>query len=65
MKAKLIDNKFGEMELIIPDELIRELNWKSGDELKIEVSDVCENTGEHQGIIISNISKNGGLIEDK
>lgn len=59
VQTKLIDNKFGEYELTVPKEALGELGWKIGDDLLIEECDIYyEDTGEHKGIIISNLTKN-------
>ncbi len=50
--------------VILPDELLKELGWKEGDELKFETTDVCEETFEHEGIVVSNITKNKRLNDE-
>ena len=50
--------------VILPDELVQKLGWEEGDELKFETTDVCEETFEHEGIVISNITKNKELNDE-
>jgi len=51
--------------VLLPDELIQKLGWKEGDELRFEFSDVCEDTFEHDGIVVSNLTKHKEKFDDE
>ena len=51
--------------MLLPDELIQKLGWKEGDELRFEFSDVCEDTFEHDGIVVSNLTKHKEKFDDE
>ena len=47
----------GELFVELPQELIDQLNWEVGDEVKWNEVEICEDWGEHKGITLSNKSK--------
>jgi len=47
----------GELLVELPQKLIDQLGWECGDEVEWDKSDICEDWGEHKGLILSNKSK--------
>jgi hypothetical protein len=46
-----------ELFVELPQKLIDQLGWETGDEVEWDESDICEDWGEHKGLILSNKSK--------
>lgn len=49
-KVEIDEN--GDYVILLPDEMLKELNWNIGDELNLEETLVCEENGEFQGIVL-------------
>jgi len=41
----------------IPNELLRQLQWCTEDEIDVTITDICFDWGESQGLILRNLSK--------
>jgi len=48
----------GECFIRIPDELLEVFDWNEGDDILIEDTMMCEEWGEHDGLTLSNLTKN-------
>jgi hypothetical protein len=59
--VKVQETPDGELFVELPQELIDQLGWEVGDEVKWEESEICEDWGEHKGFTLSNKSK---LVRD-
>ena len=55
--VKVQETPDGELFVELPQELIDQLGWEVGDEVKWEEPEVCEDWGERKGLILSNKSK--------
>ena len=51
------DRGVGELCVRLPDELLKKLDWREGDEVEWEETEICEDWGEHKGYTLSNLSK--------
>jgi len=40
-------------------ELMAELGWEPGDEIEVSTAEICEGWGEHMGLTLANLTKNG------
>jgi hypothetical protein len=47
----------GELFIELPQKLIDQLGWEAGDEVEWDESEICEDWGEHKGLILGNKSK--------
>ena len=36
-----------------------ELGWKAGDEIRIDITEICDDNGECNGFVLRNITKDG------
>jgi len=52
------DRGVGEHCIRFPDELMEQLGWEIGDEIKWGETENCKNWGEHKGFTLSNLTKN-------
>ena len=55
--VKVQEAPSGELFVELPQRLIDQLNWEVGDDVEWDESDICEDWGEHFGLILSNKSK--------
>ena len=55
MKIKLLKLNDNECFLPIPDELLKELNWKEGDTILVEDTLICNDDGEVEGLTLEKI----------
>ena len=55
--VKVQETPDGELFVELPQELIDQLGWEVGDEVEWEESEICEDWGEHKGLVLSNKSK--------
>jgi bifunctional DNA-binding transcriptional regulator/antitoxin component of YhaV-PrlF toxin-antitoxin module len=62
MKTK-IENHNGQYFVIIPDELLTELGWKYGDEVRLETTLDLYDNGDVTSIVIANMTKHPDIIK--
>ena len=55
MKVKLQKLNDNEYFLPIPDELLKELNWKLGDTILVEDTLICSEHGETEGLTLERV----------
>jgi len=55
MKIKLLKLNENDLFLPIPDELLKELNWKLGDTILVEGTTHCYDDGEVEGLTLEKI----------
>jgi hypothetical protein len=47
----------GALFVALPQKLIDQLGWEVGDEVEWDESEICEDWGEHKGLVLGNKSK--------
>jgi hypothetical protein len=47
----------GELYVILPEELVEDMDWEVGDEIEWAETEVCNNDGEILGLTLVNVSK--------
>jgi len=55
--VKVQETPSGELFVELPQRLIDQLGWECGDEVEWVESEICEDWGEHFGLVLSNKSK--------
>lgn len=51
------DENTGELLLILPEEILEQVNWKIGDTLVWEETEIWEDTGEFKGAVLKKLEK--------
>ena len=64
-KATIQTTEDGEYFLEIPQILLEELGWNTGDEISIEETEFWDSWGEHRGFTVANLTKNPKAREDE
>jgi bifunctional DNA-binding transcriptional regulator/antitoxin component of YhaV-PrlF toxin-antitoxin module len=62
MKTK-IENHNGEYFVIIPDELLAELGWSEGDDVRFETTMDLYDNGDVTSIVIANMTKHPDIVK--
>lgn len=57
--AKVEEDENGEQYIMLSLELMAELGWEPGDEIEVSTAEICEGWGEHMGLTLANLTKNG------
>jgi len=55
--VKVQETPDGESFVELPQELIDQLGWEAGDAVEWNETEICEDWGEHMGLVLSNQSK--------
>jgi hypothetical protein len=58
LDATASDSGVGELCIRLPDALVERLGWEIGDEIEWGETEICEYWGEHDGFVLSNLTKN-------
>ena len=63
--VKVKESPKGELFIELPQKLMDQLDWKIGDEVEWEDTEIGEDWGEHKGFILSNLTKNPNRDHDE